>query len=408
MRLDYSPGAESFRDEVRAFLHKNLPGGWRGIGMLEGDEFDAFIRDWRRTLFDARMLAPSWPQEYGGRGLSHEMQVVMAEEFAAAGVPCGGANDEAGIAMLGNTLLELGSTDQKSFFLPRILSGESVWCQGYSEPNAGSDLANISTRAVLTGEHWVIDGEKTWTSGALDANWIFIIARTDRSERRHRGLSFLLVPLEQPGVMVRPIEMINGQSGFCETFFTGATTAAEHVVGEVGDGWRVGMHLLGHERGQAAVALPIRFQAELARLIDLATECGAIDDPIIRQRLAWCAERVHVMRLLGLRDVTSWIAGKPQGAESSVFKLHWSEYHGAATQLAVDILGPRAMIAAGRRPQGDAEATDEIGAVNSTASWQGVSLNALSETIYAGTSEIQRSIIGERILGLPREPRAER
>jgi alkylation response protein AidB-like acyl-CoA dehydrogenase len=405
VRVSYSPAAERFRDEIEDFLAANLPDDWRGVGKLEGREFHDFRRGWRRTLYEHRLLAPAWPESYGGRGLSAEEQVVLAEAFALAGVPDGSASDEIGIGMLGNTLLDLGSEEQKEHYLPRILSGEVVFCQGYSEPNAGSDLANLSTRAELKGNEWVINGQKTWTSEAMEATWTFILARTDPASTRHRGLTFLLVPLEQEEIELRPIRMINGQSGFCETFFTDARTPAECVVGEVGEGWKVGLHLLEHERGQAAVTLPIRFQAELDRLMDLARSRGLLDDPVMRQRLAWCCERVHAMRLLGWRAVSRWIAGEQPGPESSAFKLHWSEYHGVATQLAMDILGSECLVTKGRPPQGEATVTDEVGAVNSTASWQGISLNALSETIWAGTSEIQRSIIGERVLGLPREPR---
>ena len=407
MRVSYSADAERFRGEVQQFLAANLPEGWRGVGALEGREFRDFRERWRRTLYEHRLLAPAWPESYGGRGLSPEEQVILAEELALAGVPEGTVNDEIGVGMLGNTLLDLAGKEQREHYLPRILSGELVFCQGFSEPNAGSDLSNISTRAEREGDEWVVNGQKSWTSGGMDANWVFILARTDPASKRSRGLTFLLVPLEQEGVERRPIRMINGQSGFCEVFFTDARTSADCVVGEVGEGWKVGLHLLAHERGQAAVTLPIRFQAELDRLMELARSRGLLEDPVMRQRLAWCCERVHVMRLLGWRAVTRWIAGERPGPESSAFKLHWSEYHGVATQLAMDILGDEGLVTKGRSPQEDAGVTDEVGAANSTASWQGISLNALSETIWAGTSEIQRSIIGERVLGLPREPRRE-
>jgi alkylation response protein AidB-like acyl-CoA dehydrogenase len=405
MRVSYSAAAERFREEIERFLAANLPEDWRGVGTLEGQDFLDFRKRWRRTLHEHRLLAPAWPESYGGRGLSAEEQVVLAEVFALAGVPDGSASDEISIGMLGNTLLDLGSEEQKEHYLPRILSGEIVFCQGYSEPNAGSDLANLATRAELRGDEWVINGQKTWTSEAVDSNWVFILARTDPASKRHRGLTFLLVPLDQPGIELRPIQMINGQDGFCEVFLTDARTSAESVVGEVGEGWKVGLHLLNHERGQAAVTLPIRFQAELDRLMELARSRGLLGDPVMRQRLAWCCERVHAMRLLGWRAVSRWIAGEQPGPESSAFKLHWSEYHGVATQLAMDILGSEGLVTEGRAPQGEVTVTDEVGAANSTASWQGISLNALSETIWAGTSEVQRSIIGERVLGLPREPR---
>jgi alkylation response protein AidB-like acyl-CoA dehydrogenase len=250
----------------------------------------------------------------------------------------------------------------------------------------------------------VLNGQKTWTSDALDANWIFVLARTDPSAVRHRGLTFLLVPMDQPGVDLRPIRMINGHAAFCETFFTDARTAHEHVVGEVHGGWKTAMHLLGHERGQMAVALPIRFQLDLDRLIALAREHGRLDDPDIRRRLAWCQGRVSVMRGLGWRMATSWLKGDAPGPETSVFKLYWSEYHVAETRLAMDVMGEEGLLVEGRGPAAP-DFMDDVGAPNSTASWQGALLNALGGTIYAGSSEIQRNILGERVLGLPREPR---
>jgi alkylation response protein AidB-like acyl-CoA dehydrogenase len=307
--------------------------------------------------------------------------------------------------MIGNTILELGREDQKAEFLPRILSREMAWCQGYSEPEAGSDLAGLRTRARLDGDQWVINGQKIWTSEARSANWIFVLARTNPGAPKHHGISFLLVPMDQEGVEIRPIKQMTGHEDFCETFFTDARTDATNVLGAVDGGWRVATHLLGHERGDTAVAVPIRFKADLDRLLALARDCGVLDDPLIRQRLGWCYEQVSIMQGLGLRAVTRFIAGEPPGTESSIFKLFWSEYHLEHAKLAIDILGERATVVSGRRAS--IAYTDDFGAPNTTASWQGSLMNALSETIYAGTSEIQRNILGERILGLPREPRVQ-
>jgi hypothetical protein len=249
----------------------------------------------------------------------------------------------------------------------------------------------------------VINGQKIWTSEAQTANWIFLLVRTDSQAAKHHGITFLLVPMEQEGIEIRPIKQMTGHEDFCETFFTDARTDATNVVGKVNGGWGVALQLLGHERGETAVAVPIIFKRDLDRLLALARERDALDDPLIRQRLGWCFEQVSIMRGLGLRAVSRFIAGDPPGAESSIFKLFWSEYHVEHARLAIDILGEDAAVVEGRRPP--AAYTDDPGAPNSSASWQGSLMNALSATIYAGTSEIQRNILGERVLGLPREPK---
>lgn len=404
MEPRYTPEAEAYREKVQAFLAEHLPSSWQGIGALEGDELEEFTTQWRRTLYDNGMLGLSWPQEYGGAGLSPLELVVVAEEFAKAGVPSGTANDVFGIQMVGNTILQWGTDEQKAHFLPRILSAEDKWCQGYSEPNAGSDLANIGCRAVLDGEEWVLNGQKIWTSAGHLADWIFVLARTDTHAPKHKGISFLLVPMDQPRVEVRPIEMISGESEFNEVFFTDARCPRENVVGEVNGGWAVAMTLLGYERGEAAAILPIRYRAELDRLVALAKERGRDDDPVIRQRLAWCHSKVEIMRYLGMRALTKFLAGEHPGPDSAISKLYWSEYHRTATELAVDIIGLDALVPTGRAPSSSFQ-TDDAGAPNSTASWAGVFLNARAGTIYAGTSQVQRNIIGEMVLGLPKEPR---
>jgi alkylation response protein AidB-like acyl-CoA dehydrogenase len=399
----YSPEAEAYRDKIRAFLGEHLPAGWKGIGALAPDAARRFASEWRTVLFDNGLLAPAWPAEYGGGGLTPVEQVVLAEELSRAGVPTGGPNDTFGIQMVGNTLLQWGSEEQKRRFLPRILSGEDRWCQGYSEPNAGSDLANLGTRAVLDGDEWVLDGQKIWTSAAQYANWIFVLARTNPDVPKHRGITFLLVPMDQPGVEVRPIRMLNGDSEFNETFFTAARTPRENVVGGVDNGWAVAMTLLGYERGEAAATVPIAFRGELDRLLALAVQRGRSADPLFRQRLADCYAKVEIMRFLGLRSLTQFLAGRAPGPEGSIFKLYWSEYHKVVTELAVDLLGAEATVPSGRRPS-SAFQTDDAGAPNDSASWVGTFLTARAGTIYAGTSQIQRNILGELVLGLPKEP----
>lgn len=405
MRPSYSPEAEEFRQKVQAFLAEHLPADWAGVGRLEGDELHEFIASWRAILADHRYLAAGWPAEYGGGGLSALEQVILAEEFARAGVPTGGSNDVFNIQMLGNTLLQWGTEEQKAHYLPRLLSGEDTWCQGYSEPNAGSDLANLGLRAVLDGDQWVLNGQKIWTSAGHLADHIFVLGRSDPDAPRHKGITFFLVDMRQPGVEVRPIKMMSGDSEFNETFFTDAVTGKHEVVGGVNNGWAVAMTLLGYERGEAAATLPIRFQGEIDRLLLMAKERGVSDDPRIRQRLAWCYSKVAIMRYLGMRTLTRFLAGHHPGPDGGIFKLYWSEYHKVVTELAVDILGADAMVMSGRRP-GSSFQTDDEGAPNSSASWVGTMMNSRAGTIYAGTSQVQRNIIGEMVLGMPKEPRA--
>ena len=317
--------------------------------------------------------AVAWPREYGGGGLTKREQVVLAEEFARAGVPTGAPQDNFGIKMVGNTLLRWGSEEQRRRFLPRILSGADRWCQGYSEPDAGSDLAALSTRAVRDGDEWVIDGQKIWTSLAADATWIFLLARTDPDARGHRGISFLLCPMDQAGIDVRPIEMLNHEREFCEVYFTGARTPVENVVGEVGAGWSVAMTLLSHERGEEAATNPILFRAEFDRLVALARAYGRERDPVVRDRLAWCFTKVETMRYLGERILSQYLRDGELGPAASISKLYWSEYHQRVSELAMQIMGPDGLVPTGRRPSRNVR-TDAPGTPNSTASWTNVFL----------------------------------
>jgi len=403
--VSYPAEAESFRAEVQTVLAQELPPGWPGIGAIAArQDAERFASRWRQVLYRRGLLGITWPAEYGGCGLSRLHQVVLMEELARAGVPFGEHTDLFGIKMLGSTLLRWGNPEQKARFLPRILSGEDRWCQGFSEPGAGSDLASLTTRARLDGGEWVIDGQKVWTSVAHRANWIFLLARTDPQARGHRGISFLLCPLEAPGIEIRPIRQLTGDSDFNEVFFTGARTPADLVVGAPGEGWQVAMTLLGHERGEEAATNPILFRAELDRLLALAAEHGRDHDPLIRQRLAWCYARVEIMRYLGYRILTQALSGSELGAAASVAKLYWSGYHVAATELALDIQGLDGLVPEGRGPL-RAVRTDDPGAPNSSGSWLGAFLNARAGTIYAGTSEVQRNILAETVLGLPKERR---
>jgi alkylation response protein AidB-like acyl-CoA dehydrogenase len=406
MSARYSVDVDAFRAEVRAVLAAELSPGFAGVGAIaDRAEAEAFVEAWRATLYRRGLLGVTWPAAYGGRGLSRMHQVTLVEELARAGVPYGAPYDTYALKMLGSTLLRFGTEQQKARFLPKILSGEEHWCQGYSEPGAGSDLAALRTRAHLDGDEWVLDGQKVWTSHAFDADWCFVLARTDPASTRHRGISFLLVPMRSAGVEVRRIRQMTGESDFCEVWFTGARTAAGNVVGGVGDGWRVAMGLLGHERGEEAATNPILFRSELDRLVTLATDRGRAGDPVVRQRLADCLVRVEVMRHLGYRVLAGLATGADLGAAASVSKLYWSEYHTRVTDLAEDLLGLDGQVMTGRGPLRAYRADDPGVPPDASASWAGVWMNARAGTIYAGTSEVQRNILAENVLGLPREPR---
>ncbi len=401
----YSADASAYREKVRAFLAENLPDDWTGVDALPVDEREAWAEEWRARLAAAGMLAVAWPKEFGGGGLSAIEQVVLAEEFALAGVPAQLGNDGFGIGMVGPTIIVWGTDEQKRHFLPRIISGEDRWCQGYSEPDAGSDLANVATRAVLDGDEWVVNGQKIWTSSGHTANWIFVLARTDPDAPKHAGISFLLVPMDQPGVEVRPIKEMTGEALFNEVFFTDARTAKENVVGEVNNGWTVANTLLSFERGGRSTVLAIGYRKELDAIVDLARRKGVADDPVIRQRLAWAHGQVEIMRYLGMQSLTQSLTGEQPGPAASIIKLFWSEYHKVVTELAIDILGPEALV-----PEGDAGGASLQAfagkEMSSAAAVRGF-YEARPGTIYAGTSQVQRNIIGERVLGLPKEPRAD-
>ena len=408
MDLTYPAEAEEFRREVRAFLAAVLPAGWTGVGSLPADEVGPFTNRWRSLLHEHGLIGVAWPATVtAGRGLSKLEQVVLVEEFAQAGAPTGWSTDNFSVKMIGNTLLAVGTEEQKRRFLPRVLSGADRWCQGFSEPGAGSDLGALRTQARLENGAWHIDGQKVWTSNAREANWIFLLARTSPARPGNRGLTFLLCPLDQPGIEIRPITMLTGHQEFNEVFFNDAVTEPRNVVGEVGDGWRVAQLLLGFERGDEAATNPILFRRELGRLIELARSRHRDQDPVIRDRLASCLARVEVMRYLGYRILTGFLRGDRPGPEASVSKLYWSEYHRDVTELAMDILDADGVVPAGQ-PVGRIIRTDLPGAPNSSAAWSGTFLASQAGTIYAGTSNIQRDVLAETVLGLPREPRARR
>ncbi|MFL6089936.1 MAG: acyl-CoA dehydrogenase family protein [Aeromicrobium sp.] len=387
---------EAFRDEVRTWLADNLSGefaGLRGRGGSgrEDEAFDERLA-WNRHLAKHGWSCVGWPTEYGGRGLSLSQQVIFHEEYARSGAPT--RVNHFGEELIGPTILAFGTEEQKSRFLPRIQAVEELWCQGYSEPGAGSDLANVATKAVLDGPEWVIDGQKIWTSLAQFAQWIFVVCRTTPGSTRHQGLSFLLVPMDQPGVEVRPIVQLTGSAEFNEVFFTGARTDADLILGEPGDGWRVAMGLLGFERGVSTLGQQVGFERELSDLIDVAKENGSFDDPILRDRLAQAKVELAVMRANAARGLSGVLAGQGSdagGGAASIGKLVWANWHRRLGDLAMAVLGPDGLLA--------------DGAPYELNRWQRLHLFSRADTIYGGSDEVQRNILAERVLGLPREPK---
>lgn len=406
MQPTYPPEADAFRTKISGFLDTNLPDGWSGIGALPDDARADFQQNWRATLRANNLLAPNWPAEYGGGGLTHIEQVILNEEFAKRGVPTAGANDGFSIGMVGNTILVWGTEEQKAHYIPRILDGDDVWCQGYSEPDAGSDLANVGCRAELDGDEWIINGQKIWTSQGHTANMIFCLARTAPDQPKHAGISFLLVPMEQPGVELRPITNMVGHDHFNEVFFSDARCPKENVLGELNNGWAVGNTLLGFERGVGATVTSLAFGAEFDQFVELVRAHGKADDPNVRQDVARFYTNVQIMKYRGMQMLTRYLQGNQPGPESSVGKLFWSEHHLKITEAAMHVLGADGMVGFGTETRGGL-AAPPIGTENTPGNWMASFMIARPGTIYAGTSQVQRNIIGERVLGLPKEPRAD-
>lgn len=393
MDLTYAPADEAFRAEVRGWLAEHLVGEWAALRGLGGAGRDHEAHEervaWNRLLAAHGWTCLGWPREHGGRGLSLTQQLIFHEEYARADAPA--RVNHLGEELLGPTLLAFGTPAQQARFLPRIAAVEELWAQGYSEPGAGSDLANVQTRARLDGEEWVIDGQKVWTSNAHLSQWAFVLARSEPGSRRHHGLSFLLVPLDQPGVEVRPIEQLTGGSEFNEVFFTGARTAADLVVGAPGDGWRVAMALLGFERGVSVLGQVVGFSRELAALVGFARARGQLEDVLLRDRFARLAVELEVLRAQALRGLGGVDSGQDSSGPS-IFKLGWASWHQRLGELAMDLLGPDGLTTA------SASGYD-------LDRWQRLFLFSRADTIYGGSDEIQRNILAERVLGLPREPK---
>jgi alkylation response protein AidB-like acyl-CoA dehydrogenase len=382
---------KAFRAEVRTWLEDNLVGDFAALKGLGGSGKDLEAHDerleWDRHLAAHNWTCIGWPTEYGGRDLTLMQQVIFHEEYARANAPA--RVNHFGEELIGPTLIAFGSAEQKDRFLPGMRAVTELWCQGYSEPNAGSDLANIATKARLEGDQWVVDGQKVWTSLAQFADWIFVLARTEPGSKRHQGLSFLLMPTKQDGIEIRGIEQLTGGAEFNEVFFTGARTDADLVVGEPGQGWGVAMGLLGFERGVSTLGQQVGFQRELASLIELSRSNGTFDDPIVRDRLARATAELEVIRLNALRTLSEEQA--PQ--QASIAKLLWATWHRTLGELAMLVRGFEGLTAGLSTQSYD---LDE---------WQRLFLFTRADTIYGGSDEVQRNILAERVLGLPREAR---
>jgi alkylation response protein AidB-like acyl-CoA dehydrogenase len=410
MDLSYPPEAEEFRGEIRAWLEANLPEGWfdEGFEMAAADKA-RFNDEWPARLFEGGWICATWPTEYGGKGLSTMEGVVLAEEFARAKAPM--RADFFGDTLVGPTILMNGTEEQKKEFLPKILSGEMRWCQGFSEPDSGSDLASLKTTAVPDGDEWVINGQKVWTTQAQFADYCFVLARTDPNVKKQAGISYLLVPMQQPGIEVRGIVQPDGTAEFNEVFFNDARCPIENVVGGINNGWKVANDTLGFERGMSATTGYRRFLDEYLQMVEKARGNGKVDDPIIRQRLTRYYTKIQILRINGLRSLTATVQDRKDLAVTVLGvtnKMFWSEMHRDAMELCLDIWGSEAMLStagpeSGSWPgamRGAGRPTYPVSLMMSAFFF------SRSETIWGGTAEIQRNIVGERVLGLPREPKA--
>jgi alkylation response protein AidB-like acyl-CoA dehydrogenase len=376
-----TPEEAAFRGEVDAWIEANLTDELRG-GRFGERRFEKAGREWSRKLYEAGYAGLTWPKEYGGAGAAYSYQAIFLEETAKAEAPQ--HIGVIGLGMAGPTIIAHGTEEQKQRYLPKILSADEIWCQGFSEPGAGSDLASVRTKAELRGDYFVVDGQKVWSSFAHIADWCILVARSDPSSAAHAGLTYLIVDMHAPGVEVRPLRQITGEAEFNEIFFTGVEVPRENVVGEIGDGWAVAMTTLLHERGTLGFALTGVLDVAVRKLIALARERG-VDDPRLLDRVAQEWIELQALKFTNYRALTQLMKTGIPGPEGSVSKLHWSESNQRLTKLALELLGEEAQVVYG--DDGD---------------WQYQQLRSLGNTIEAGTSEILRNIIAERVLGLPR------
>jgi alkylation response protein AidB-like acyl-CoA dehydrogenase len=402
MDLRDSSDDTAFRVEARSWLEENLTGEFaqvRGLGYHGAQHEGREVRlAWERHLGAAGWTCVGWPTEWGGRGATMSQQVIWNEEYVRAGGPA--RVGVMGEGLIGPTLISYGTDSQKRRFLEPIRMGTEFWCQGYSEPSAGSDLAGIRTKAVLDGDEWVINGQKVWTSYAQWSQWCFVVCRTDPEAPRHKGLSYLLVPMDQPGIEIRPLRQVTGTAEFNEVFFDNVRTASDMIVGEVNDGWRVALATLMFERGAGLLGDILQFRRQLDDVIERARKNGRSGEAVLRQRLAEAWARLYILRLNVLRSLTG-LEGPVASPEASIAKLFWSNWHRDLGELAMDVDGMDATAAgAGDSP------TDSAPDPYPLTESQRIFLFTRAGTIYGGSNEIQRNIIGERVLGLPPEPKA--
>ncbi|MDT0575177.1 acyl-CoA dehydrogenase family protein [Croceicoccus sp. F390] len=391
MKLGFSAAEEDFRTEVADWLATQMHGDFADIRGVRGlTEKAGRRKEWEQRLGEERWSVIGWPEQWGGRDASLVQQVIFAEEYARSGAP--GRIGHMGVELAGPTILTFGTQEQKERFLPDIAKGNTIWCQGYSEPGAGSDLGNVRTRARQdeeTGE-WVVDGQKIWTSLAQISDWIFVVARSEEGSKGPKGLTFLLMPIDQPGIDIRPIRQINGDAEFNETFFDGARTGAENLVSTPGNGWQVAMGLLAFERGVSTLGQQMGFRIELDEVIAAARENGAAKDPLIRQRIADAEIGLYLMRYGALRMLSNTDHSRPDGA-ALTYKMQWASWRRNLGELAMDVAGLD-----GLTTSEDDYSFDPL---------PNLFLFSRADTIYGGTNQVQRNIISERALGLPREPR---
>lgn len=389
MDLRFSPEDEQYRMKLRTWLDDNLPSEPTPV---EQDANFAFRRAWQRKLYDGGWVGINWPKEYGGQGATLIQQAIYAQEIARARAPQ--PVNGLGIGFVGPTLIHHGTEEQKKRFIPKILNAEEIWCQGFSEPNSGSDLASLQTKAVLDGDDFVVNGQKIWTSLGQYADWCILLVRSDPNAPKHRGISYLLVDMHTPGITVRPLKQITGHSEFNETFFDNVRVPKANLVGDIHDGWRIAMTTLTYERGLSSLATQVRIQQHLDEMIEYARKTRTnghtlSQDPVLRQQLSQAYIGVEIMLLNIYRGITNRLRGKPPGPEASLDKLYWSEFDKWMQELGMKLQGPYSQLMYGSKyaVEGD---------------WQYNFLRSRAGTIYSGTSEIQKNIIGERVLGLPK------
>ena len=403
MEFTWTAAEQAFADEVRTWLEEHLVGAnadLRGRGGIGQEDVEPKrLLAWERELADGGWLGLDYPEHLGGRDASLSEQVVFHQTYVEARAP--GRIPNIGLTLLGPTLVAFGTPELQERFVPPIIAGTEHWCQGYSEPNAGSDLANVSTRARLEGDRWLITGQKTWTSLAQHAQWAFVLCRTDPAGERHAGLSYLLVPMDQPRVEVRPIVQITGGSEFNEVFFDEAETDAGLVVGGVGNGWAVAMGTLGFERGASTLGQQTGYRRELDALLGLARSNGSIDDPPLRQDLMRSYSELEILRYNQLRMLTALVADGVPGPEMSIGKLYWASWHRRLGELGMRVRGASAMVGVDATPPLE----DPLDLGYQLDPLQRTFLYSRAHTIYGGSNQVQRNVIGERVLGLPREPR---